>query len=56
MAAIARALPDTWCVLIEPPHGQLRVLPLVDAPRHHRMFVASARWGAIRHMQCSGVR
>jgi hypothetical protein len=54
LAAIAKALPLEWCVLIEPPFGQLAIMPIREAGHYHRCHVASASWGAIR--RASGLR
>jgi hypothetical protein len=47
LAATARALPEDWVVVVEPPHGQLAITP--NAGRHgfHRCWVAS---GALRRI------
>lgn len=41
MAAIALALPASWVVQIEPPHGQLSIVPVLERHRFHRCWVAS---------------
>ena len=48
LAAIARALPEDWCVQVEPPYGQLVIRPLSGRSTHHRCWTAARRWGAIR--------
>ena len=40
LAAIALALPDSWCVWVEPPYGQLAFGPRATRPRYHRAWVA----------------
>lgn len=45
--AIARALPNDWCVTIEPPYGQLSIGPLLGRRRYHRALVASPAFGRI---------
>lgn len=47
--AIALALPTSWQVAIEPPHGQLAISPRNGAKRFHRCWVASASLGRIVH-------
>jgi len=49
LAAIARALPLTWCVVVEPPSGQLSIGPLSGRRRYHRAWVASLAAGRIVH-------
>lgn len=41
LAAIALALPASWVVQIEPPHGQLSIRPVSERNRFHRCWVAS---------------
>lgn len=45
--AIARAIPDDWCVMIEPPYGQVSIGPLAGRKRFHRCWVASKHLGRI---------
>lgn len=41
LAAIALALPASWVVTIEPPHGQVAIVPVAERHRFHRCWVAS---------------
>lgn len=41
LAAIALALPASWVVTIEPPHGQVAITPVAERNRFHRCWVAS---------------
>lgn len=41
LAAIALALPASWVVTVEPPHGQLAITPVAERHRFHRCWVAS---------------
>lgn len=41
LAAIALALPASWVVTIEPPHGQVAITPVAERSRFHRCWVAS---------------
>jgi hypothetical protein len=41
LAAIALALPASWVVTIEPPHGQVSITPVAERHRFHRCWVAS---------------
>lgn len=41
LAAIALALPASWVVTIEPPHGQIAITPVAERNRFHRCWVAS---------------
>lgn len=47
LIAIAKALPPTWAVIIEPPHGQLAITPLRSRHRFHRCWVASLSLGRV---------
>jgi len=49
LVAIARGLPETWCVQILPPEGQLAIVPVAGRRSHHRCFSASRHWGAVIH-------
>lgn len=54
LVALAVSLPDSWCVQILPPDGQLAIGPLSDRPTHHRCWTAAVAWGAIRRESCIG--
>jgi hypothetical protein len=41
LAAIALALPASWVVTVEPPHGQVSISPVMERNRFHRCWVAS---------------
>lgn len=41
LAAIALALPASWVVTVEPPHGQIAITPVAERNRFHRCWVAS---------------
>jgi hypothetical protein len=41
LAAIALALPASWVVVIEPPFGQVAIMPVAERHRFHRCWVAS---------------
>jgi len=41
LAAIALALPASWVVTVEPPHGQLAITPVSERHRFHRCWVGS---------------
>lgn len=41
LAAIALALPASWVVSVEPPHGQVAITPVLERHRFHRCWVAS---------------
>lgn len=41
LAAIALALPASWVVVVEPPHGQVSITPVLERHRFHRSWVAS---------------
>lgn len=41
LAAIALALPASWVVSVEPPHGQVAITPVAERNRFHRCWVAS---------------
>lgn len=47
LAAIANGLPESWVVTIEPPHGQLAIVPIAQRRRYHRAYVASRKLGRI---------
>lgn len=42
LAAIARALPAGWVVQVQPPRGQVAILPRAYLDGFHRCFVADA--------------
>lgn len=48
LIAIAKGLPETWCVQILPPYGQLAIGPLADRQLYVRTHTASLAWRAIR--------
>jgi hypothetical protein len=62
LAAIALALPASWVVSVEPPHGQLAITPVAERHRFHRCWVASGherriyRDDALRDMRPSARR
>jgi hypothetical protein len=41
LIAIAKGLPDTWAVALEPPHGQVAIVPLACRRKFHRCWVAA---------------
>lgn len=41
LAAIALALPASWVVQVEPPYGQVAIMPVTERHRFHRCWVAS---------------
>lgn len=43
LAAIALALPSSWVVVVEPPFGQVAIMPVQERHRFHRCFVASGK-------------
>lgn len=47
LKAIALALPETWCVVVEPPYGQLAITPIAERRRFLRAWLASSAWGKI---------
>lgn len=47
LKVLALALPESWAVQIEPPYGQLALVPLSSRRRYHRCWVASRRIGRI---------
>lgn len=40
LAALALALPASWVVCVEPPHGQIAITPVAERHRFHRCWVA----------------
>lgn len=40
LAALALALPASWVVTVEPPHGQISISPVSERKRFHRCWVA----------------
>jgi hypothetical protein len=48
LAAVALSLPDSWCVALEPPYGQMAIGPLAGRRRFHRCHIAASKWGAVR--------
>lgn len=47
LIATAAGLPESWCVRLEPPHGQLAILPLSGRRRYHRAWIAARRYSRI---------
>lgn len=41
---LAKSLPDTWAVQLEPPHGQVAIVPLACRRRFHGCWIAAARY------------
>lgn len=56
LATTACALPDSWCVVIEPPFGQLALTPLAERRIYHRAHVASVALRRIFHDDGRGSR
>lgn len=49
LVALAKSIPSTWAVVVEPPYGQLAITPLAERKRFHRCWVASVAAGRIYH-------
>lgn len=49
LIATARTLPTSWCLVVEPPHGQIAITPSAERKIFHRCYVASVALGRIFH-------
>jgi hypothetical protein len=47
LKSVACALPDSWVVSMEPPHGQLAISPIAERRRYHRCWVGSVALGRL---------
>jgi hypothetical protein len=47
LKALALALPESWGVFLEPPHGQVAIAPLSGRHHFHRCWMAARRFGKI---------
>jgi hypothetical protein len=56
LAAIALALPASWVVTVEPPHGQIAITPVAERHRFHRSWVASGSQRRIYRDDALGLR
>lgn len=56
LVATAAGLPESWGVRIEPPYGQLAILPLSGRRRYHRAWIAARRYGRIARDDALGLR
>jgi hypothetical protein len=47
LIATARTLPTSWCLVVEPPFGQLAITPSAERRIYHRCHVAAVAVGRI---------